>query len=181
MLQHRTGLLLRDPRKKLHKLRQGEAVFQVFEQGCHRDPGAAEHPGTTDALRITLHCGAASSPEVGLRAHGPIVAGLVGLRSLGMPTWLQSLREPDLDDRLAGHTEPGGLMVERVTQAFARTRRPPRHWPAAAAGWSKAMNFKLASNEKMAWLCAQALARQATPEIFKALQWPCFSSTSWWI
>jgi hypothetical protein len=190
MLQHRAGLLLRDPRKKLHKLRQGDAVFQVFEQGCHRDPCAAEHPGTTDALRITLHCGAASPPEFGLPAHGPIVAGLlqgrhlddfklpgppsfllrlraapgrpqssrdaasgsgcgswgradsaallrrreasVGLRSLGMPTWLQSLREPDFDDRLAVHTEPGGLMVEPLHHPEGDIARCQRHRRAAS-------------------------------------------------
>ncbi len=75
-MRNQPGLLGRHPREELNKFSQGDSVFQVFEQCRHRDPGAAEHPGTTDALRILLHRGAASPAEFGLRAHGPIVAGL---------------------------------------------------------------------------------------------------------
>jgi len=75
-MRNQPGLLGRHPREELHKLSQGDAVFQVFEERRHRNPVAAEHPGTTDPLWISLHRGAASPAEFGLRAHGPIVAGL---------------------------------------------------------------------------------------------------------
>ncbi len=69
--EHRTSLLLRDFGEKINKLSQGDSVFQVLKQSRNLDPGAAEHPGTTDPPRIPLHGGASSPAECGLRAHGP--------------------------------------------------------------------------------------------------------------
>ena len=82
MLQDQASLLRCDPGEELHKFSQGDPVFQVFEQSRHWDPGAAEHPGIADPLGIPLHRGAASPAEVGLCAHGHIVAGLVQGRQL---------------------------------------------------------------------------------------------------
>ena len=82
MLQHRAGLLRCDPGEELYKFSQGDSVFQVFEQRRHWDPGAAEHPGTTDALGILLHRATTSPTEFGLHAYGPFVAGLFQGRQL---------------------------------------------------------------------------------------------------
>jgi len=82
MLEYRAGLVGRDTRKELHKFSQGDSVFQVFEQRRHWDPGAAEHPGTTDALGILLHRATTSPTEFGLHAYGPFVAGLFQGRQL---------------------------------------------------------------------------------------------------
>jgi hypothetical protein len=65
---------LRHSREKLDEFSQGDAVFQVLEQSGHRDSRAAEHPGSTDALGISLYLRAASPAEFALRAHGPILA-----------------------------------------------------------------------------------------------------------
>ena len=65
-IQNRAGLLLRHSREELHEFGQGDAVLQVFEQSCHRDPGAPEHQGTAHALWITLHRRAASPAEFAL-------------------------------------------------------------------------------------------------------------------
>jgi hypothetical protein len=57
MVKHRTNLLLRDSGEQINKINQEDSVYQVLKQSRNRDPGAAEHPGTTDPLRIPLHCG----------------------------------------------------------------------------------------------------------------------------
>ncbi len=55
MLQNQPGLHDTDAREQLDELLNGNAIFQIFEQGCHRNPRTAKHPGTTDAQRILLH------------------------------------------------------------------------------------------------------------------------------
>jgi len=55
VLQDGTDLIRRYARKPFHELRDESTVFQVFEQGCHRDTGAAEHPGSTHTFRAPLN------------------------------------------------------------------------------------------------------------------------------
>lgn len=66
MLKDLPRLLLGDTREKCDELRQGHAVFQVLEQRCHRDAGAAKHPDTADPLGFPLHGIAACPTKIGL-------------------------------------------------------------------------------------------------------------------
>jgi hypothetical protein len=50
------------------------AIFQILEQCAHWYPRAAEHPGTAEALGISLHRSAASPADCALLAHAPILA-----------------------------------------------------------------------------------------------------------
>jgi hypothetical protein len=66
VLKDKPRLLLGDAREKFDELGHRHTVFQVLEQGCHRDPGAAKHPNTTHPLGIPLYGNAACPTEIGL-------------------------------------------------------------------------------------------------------------------
>ena len=46
MLQHKADLLQLRTGEALNEFGHGDPVFQVFKQGSHLDPGAAENPGS---------------------------------------------------------------------------------------------------------------------------------------
>lgn len=55
MLKHGADLLKGNAGKPLQKLRDLSTVFEVLKKGCNRHACAAEHPGSTHALGITLY------------------------------------------------------------------------------------------------------------------------------
>ena len=54
VLEDGVSLLARDARKPFQELIDRSAAFEIFEQGAHRDPGAAKHPRPTEFLRVAL-------------------------------------------------------------------------------------------------------------------------------
>ncbi len=55
MLEHGTDLLKRDAGKPGDEVRDLSPVFKVLEQGRNRNTGAAKHPSTTHAFRVTFY------------------------------------------------------------------------------------------------------------------------------
>jgi hypothetical protein len=66
VLKYKPRLHLGDTREQFDEIRQRHDVFQVLEQGCHRDPGAAKYPDSADPLGIPLNGNATSPTEIGL-------------------------------------------------------------------------------------------------------------------